>query len=76
MSAALNIISPAVGTNRLRDHGAVLGAGRASARRTYIPKADGSKRPLSILCLEDKIVQQAVATVLEAIYEEDFLGFS
>jgi len=31
---------------------------------------------LSILCLEDKIVQQAVATVLEAIYEEDFLGFS
>ena len=37
---------------------------------------DGSKRPLSILCLEDKIVQQAVATVLEAIYEEDFLGFS
>ena len=46
------------------------------ARRTHIPKADGSKRPLSILCLEDKIVQQAVATVLEAIYEEDFLGFS
>ena len=44
------------------------------ARRTFIPKADGSKRPLSILCLEDKIVQQAVATVLEAIYEEDFLG--
>ena len=49
---------------------------RDRARRTYIPKADGSKRPLSILCLEDKIVQQAVAMVLEAIYEEDFLGFS
>jgi RNA-directed DNA polymerase len=42
------------------------------ARRTYIPKADG----FSILCLEDKIVQQAVVFVLEAIYEEDFLGFS
>ncbi len=46
------------------------------ARRTYIAKADGSQRPLSILCLEDKVVQQAVATVLGAIYEEDFIGFS
>ena len=46
------------------------------AKRTRIPKADGSKRPLSVWCLEDKIVQQAVACVLEAIYEEDFVGFS
>ena len=46
------------------------------AKRSYIPKTDGSKRPLSVWCLEDKIVQQAVETVLEAIYEEDFVGFS
>jgi len=46
------------------------------ARRIHIPKPDGSQRPLSILCLEDKIVQQAVVYVLEAIFEEDFLGFS
>ncbi len=46
------------------------------ARRTMIPKADGSERPLNILCLEDKIVQQAVVYVLEAIYEADFMGFS
>ena len=46
------------------------------ARRTMIPKADGTERPLSILCLEDKIVQQAVVFVLEAVYEPEFLGFS
>jgi group II intron reverse transcriptase/maturase len=46
------------------------------SRRRYIPKPDGRQRPLGIAALEDKIVQRAVAQVLNAIYEEDFLGFS
>jgi len=53
------------------------GAYRAKAvLRRFITKDDGRQRPLGVTALEDKIAQRATVTVMNAIYETDFLGFS
>jgi RNA-directed DNA polymerase len=65
--------------NRIEDlHRRIhTGSYRATpVKRAYIPKADGTMRPLGIAAVEDKVVQHAVVTILNRVYEVDFLGFS
>jgi group II intron reverse transcriptase/maturase len=42
----------------------------------YVPKRDGQQRPIGVAAVEDKIVQRATVSVLNAVYEPEFAGFS
>jgi group II intron reverse transcriptase/maturase len=63
----------------LQDLHARLKSGRYQApviRRVHIPKGNGKFRPLGITTIEDRVVQKAVAWVLSAVFEQDFLDCS
>jgi len=65
--------------SNLKDLSERLGRGAYRAkpvRRVHIPKADGRQRPIGVTTVEDKVVQRALVTVLNCIYETDFLDFS
>ena len=54
-----------------------MGSYRATpAKRTYITKEDGRQRPIGIQSIEDKVVQQACVTILNEVFEPNFIGFS
>ena len=66
-------------SQKLRDLHTRLKSGRYQApviRRVYVPKPNGKRRPIGISTIEDRAVQKAVAWVLSAVFEQDFLDCS